>query len=289
MAHTVCKGVRFSIGDPNASLFTIDLTADLTSARETAGSFRQFCRKDGHAPAGVKQRLACPVCDNDDATTFESAKPLGQNNFAVVSSEIKAAAADAAAALKGRAVITPHPLADVTATTLPADKVYFLQPGPHEQGRYLLIRDILLDNPELAFVCALTVRSSASLFRLVVHHGALAIVELTRPHMVREAPQAVGEYNPALREAAASLLPTLAQPFEPDAYLDQAQVTLTSSLEDAEVVVLDADKVPAAPASSQSDDGLLVDLTKALEAARAAKEPAPKKRAPRKAAVKAAS
>lgn len=281
------KGVKLVLG----GLFNIEvnvLGAVDDDTKETA--FHTVCagaaEDSAHAPARVRQSLICPDCANDVKDTFRKAREVGKGTYALVdSAELEAAAVDEA--LKLQMQLTVHDAADVDATALPGEKVYYLEPGkgPLVAKSYNLLRDKIAANPDKVICTIWAGRSKPGMFRLGVFGDALTLEQLAWPENVRQAP-AVPEMDYTEQESAmiGQLLESIEAPFDATTYRDERKDQITAIIAAAEAVEGSAtDAAPRAAKTAAPTLDLTASLQAALGAATAAKPAKAKKAAAKKA------
>lgn len=246
-----------------------------------------------HPPSGVKQNLKCPVCENDDKTSFKK----GRIDGGTVSIVETAAVAATTVATAGNPLLmefSAHPADDLDGKTLNGDRVYFLAcQGGHEKI-YALLVALVVSRPDLVLLTTWASRSKPAMYRLVTFNGALAVQKLAWLTSIRTAP-VVNETPDAKNLAQAQTLVEMAvTPFDPATYVNTRSAALQALIAQAQGVEGAAVIPTAAAAPKAVENDLTAMLEAALLAAGAtvpaqptATPAAPRKRAPRKKPVPA--
>lgn len=256
-------------------------------------SFRTVCTGDGvhedegkkaHAPAGVKQDLKCPFCENTDKTTFKKASESA-GTFSIVNPE-DIAAAEVDESLKLKIDLRVHKAADLLGTTMPGGKAYYFEPVKGQESVYSLFREMVEQSPDLAFCAVWASRSKPALYRLSTFGKALALQQIAWPSSLRAAPDVDTPFAETDLKMALTIANAAVSEYDPAAYKDGRKESLLAAIAKAEGVEgakVDeiVDGIQTAPTGS---------LTAMLQAQLAALAPVeePKKKAPRKKAASAA-
>lgn len=280
MARAIRTNVTISLG-----FFSFNVK--LTSATEKVPGPVTMCAGHGdteHPLTKVRQRLACPGCDNDDAASFVRAMEVGGDQFLQLPGEFSPWAEDELSALKN-IKLDVHDAAEVENRTLPGEKFYYLEPqSPVFNKAYGLMVNRVLTRTDKAFVFEYAVRGVPAFYRLKVMNDALCAVELARPELIREAPQVELDYNSAEITMADAAIDALNAPFLPEVHADKRKAALDAYVAahtDAAVTAVTPDQ-PVAPVLD-----MMGALQASIDAAKPAQVPAPRKRAAKKAAPRA--
>ena len=287
-AATQRKGVMMTLG-----MFTFPVNVETALEGTSAVSLNTLCTNE-HGPAQVRQNLACPVCKNDDKTTFVKGKDKGAGRFAVIPDE-KIEALKLGDSDKNNLAIATHPAADI-ARLLPGDKVYFLVPSSPSAGEtYALVAALIDLRPDLIFLTRWAVRTAMAMYQLTTFEGRLCLKQVAWPTAVRALPEVPTVYDKDMLPLVSKLADAVCKPFQPTDYVDDRSKALLEYIEQAELlagatVTTDADSPVAMPNMD------LAEMLKASIAAAQAEQTAagvtplqtPRKRAPKK-AVAAAS
>lgn len=274
------KGVAFSVG-----LVTANCSIN-GAVEKAAGNVTVCCGTDPakpHDPQRISQVRRCTECGDVAYTALKKAREVADGLVLLEDDEIKEAKADADA-FKTRAAMTPHPAAEVYALTAPGEKVYYVTPDPGNEVPYDILRTMVGEHPELAFVCQWTARSNASLFRVTVQKGVLCMTELVRPQALKAAPQVEAEAPEPMKVMAEQVLqlPGVVTDFDPDTYADHYEERIQALLATKQVVaaggtVASTPTTPSIPASQQAAMDALAAMLQAAQPAPAKKAPAKKK------------
>lgn len=267
---------------------------------DKTGSFNMICpgsvigrpdtdEKHDHAPAGVNMRFVCPVCGNDDRTTFKQGKKQDDGTVLMFEDDAVAEAKDADEDSKKLLRVSAHPLDQVETRALFSGKAYFLRPEASNEKPYKLFAKLIEDNPDKAFLTTYTYTKVSKLYRFMVFDGCLALAPLCWPEDLAETPD-VPQVDISEGEQAQgqTLIDMLLDDFRPEEFRDNRRVAIQQLMDAAtgvEGAVVEA--TGKAPKATVDMSGA---LQAALAAARAAKglptQEATGKAASKKAAVK---
>lgn len=248
------KGVAFSVG-----LVTANCSIN-GAVEKAAGNVTVCCGDDAnpHDPQRISQVRRCADCGDVAYTQLKKAREVGDGLVLLEAEEIIEAKSDAEA-FKTRAAMTPHPASEVYALTAPGEKVYYVTPDPGNEVPYDILRTMIGNHPELAFVCQWTARSNASLFRVTLHKGVLCMTELVRPQSLKPVPQIEVEAPEAMKVMAEQVLqlPNVVTDFDPDSYADTYEDRIQALLATKQVLSAGgtaptSTQAPSVPASQQA-------------------------------------
>jgi non-homologous end joining protein Ku len=226
-------------------------------------------------PSRIRRRDFCPVCDNDQKSTFAKGKPTGSGVMILDAAAMEALAVPEAS--KKEIDLKVHPAAQMTRA-FPTGKSYYLQAQKGEGNNYaLLARLLTILRDEYAWIGEYSFGGAPNMYHLVVLDGTLALRQLARPSAVREKPEVNdGLVNQQYLGLGQQLAAAIVVDYDPANYADGRLEKLDELL---------GSQVPVALAG----DGprVTVDLAAALTAMIAANAPAaaakpPGQRAPRK-------
>lgn len=205
------------------------------------------------------------------------AHPVGDGFVRIEADEITDAKQDATA-LKKVAALTPHSAAEVEIATVSGDKSYYLTPDLGHETTYAIIRALVVNHPELAFVCQWTPRSNASMFRLQHRDGTLLLTERVRPQGVKPAPVVTATAPEAMLAMGEQvlLLPGVITDFDPATYADSYEQRLAAIIATKQIVAAGGTTVATAPALPVGQANAMAALQAMLAAATPAPAPAPK-------------
>lgn len=264
------KGVAFSVGLVTAS-------CSINGAVEkAAGNVTVCCGSlTPHDPSRISQVNRCSTCGDVSYTSLQKAREVGDGLVLLTAEEITEAKGDADK-YKTQVALTPHPAATVYARTAPGEKAYYVTPDPGHEVAYDVLRTMILDAPELAYVGLWTPRSNAAQFRVIIRDGCLMMTELVREQAIKAAPVVTAEAPAAMKNMAAQVLalPGVVTDYDPDTYADRYEDNIQALLATKQVVstggTTAAPVTPSIPASQAA-------AMAQLEAMLAAAAPAPKK------------
>lgn len=273
------KGVAFSVG-------LVTVSCSINGATEkAAGNVTVCCGTDPakpHDPQRISQVRRCADCGDVPYTALKKAREVPTGLVLLEDDEIVEAKGDAEK-YKTQVALTPHPAATVYARTAPGEKAYYVTPDPGHEVAYDVLRTMIGNHPELAFVGQWTPRSNAGQFRVTVREGCLMMTELVREQQVKTPPVVTAEAPEAMRAMAEQvlLLPDVVQDYDPDTYADRYEERIQALLATKQVVSAGgtATPTPSAPSIPASQQAAM----DALSAMLAAAAPAPAKaKTPRK-------
>ena len=224
---------EFSRKDVVVGFGLITATVRLTGAVEKDSTPRLSTVCDnGHDPLAVKQSLRCPDCGIDDTTLFKKGQQVG-DGFVLVSAEtVKQVRDDTAERYKKSVKLTAHPSHEVLAGTAPNGTIYYLQPQTAaSEETYFLLRDLIRDNPETAFVGLYTVTSRVGMYVARVHGDVIVLEGRHRASTMKDAPD-LPSYTPnePLKQVAEQLLAKITTSFDAEAYEDEYATKLSEIL-----------------------------------------------------------
>lgn len=252
-----------------------------------------------HAPAKVKQSLACPVCGNSDQSTHVRGKEV-EGGIVIVPSDVLAQSRQVAADYHDEINLTVHRAIDV-ASAMPSGKTYYLKvskKSPAALSRYVTLAHVLEARPDLALVGVGSLKGAISRFVLVSSGGTLMLRQLADPALVRQRPVIAGDNDLDAVGATKveAILEMLVSDFDPLARTNFAEQVIQSFIDDAqpepaaEVVLLPTAEQAPVQGIDTALDGWVAELQartgKTLVAVPDEAPAAPKKRATRKAKVK---
>lgn len=272
------------------SLGIITTHVSLTPAVVTEEQFKTVClghetalepAHKTHAPSPIKQRQYCPVCDNDDKTTFLKARKEG-DAFVVINDDELAEARgseDVVNALKTSVTLGMHEATEVHMQTLPAKAGYYLKPANTKAARegYALLVHILRTNPNLTLTGQWMPLTRANLYEITLFGDTLVMQERERTASVQvEAIDVSDDLNPQHVAMVGMVLSMLTTPFDPETYADDYMQRITALVASKDAV----QGITPTGTGTAAKAAPVVDLTAALAqmAETAKKSPAPTKR-----------
>lgn len=260
----------------NLQFGILSTTVSVDAALEQETSNRTVCcgpKDHPHPVVRITQPTTCEHCGPIRADQTMKAREVG-DQLVVLDPQALALIKDVSAFTQ-QMVIAPHPADEVELHTVPGEKVYYLNPGRSHESNYVVLAQLILDHPEIAFLVRWAPRSRVSVFKLSAMQGeagpVLVLFERISAGRVRSAPVIRAEVDAVKLQLAEQALTmnrrAMVQRFDPNAYLDDTEDRIQELL---------AQAVPAQQ-SGGVDVGLL-QLQQMVEQARAA---APKPRARR--------
>lgn len=270
-------------------LISFPVSVESAVAETKDAAFNMVCvgTDTAHDPARIRQKNSCPICQNDDKTTFGKGKEVGGKVIIVPQSEIDAAGASDE--VKKTIALTTHP-AEQTTHLLPTGKVYYLSPAQGAGDSYALVAALVASREDLAFFSEFAIRSVSSMYQLISRDGVLMIQEFAWPEQVKALPNVPEVANEALLGQASVFADMLKADFEAETYRDKRTIQLAAFMATQEglspaAVAGDETGGTAAPTSLD----LSSMLTAAIQAQGAAKSPRAAKKTAKTAVKKAAA
>ena len=212
----------------------VQAVCDLTTSKapNSDSDLVQVCTAGGHAPTKPKWDPLCPVCNTTvGRSTLAKAREISKDNFVVLTQDEVAALKADDEQYKGKLVLTAHEAVEVEGKTIPSGTSYYLAPNPKDQF-YGLLRQMILDNPDLAFMGRYTVTSRASTYRVLPFGDVLVAQQMLAPEEYVPAPAYTPTPIPAqMLEMAQQVARGFVTPFDPAAYADQYKQRLDEAIE----------------------------------------------------------
>lgn len=281
--------IRLHFAD--SPLFALTVAVDSAVRDDSKGNgVNKLCQgvddKHAHPLSGVNQFLRCPVCANDDATTFKVGRFRDGAAFVVDEAELALARTVSDEERKSLA-IRVHPVEQVERFMLPSAKPYFLKPQnstePEMQAYASMVRGIAEMTGQYAFLTRFSLKGSLKMYRLGVYENALTLTPMAWPTNILPSPQIDVEPPTGYVQQITTLAELSVSDFDVDTYADTRSQAVAALLDAATPVsaVVDAKgTLPTPKAAPSMGDA----LAEAVRAAQAAKKPVARKAAPRKAA-----
>lgn len=245
-----------------------------------------------HAPSGVNMKFICPVCQNDDRSTFVQGKVQDDNTVLMFSSDAVKEAKATDEEPKTKLRISCHPAEQVDTRALFSGKAYHLVPEAANDKPYSLFVKLIEANSERAFLTTWAYRDVVKLYRLMVFDGVLTLAPLCWPEDLAETPKVPNEIiEDAELAQGQALIDLLVEDFDASDYRNVRREAIKAMVDSAtgiEGAVVEATGKSKAPTQDLSGA-----LAAALAAAQAAKGVTPAatgkvaKKAPAKKAVAA--
>lgn len=210
----------------------VQSVVDLSSSKaKTEDDLVQVCTAGGHAPTKPKWDPFCPACNSTVGRgTLAKASEVAKDQFVVMTQDEVAALKSDDEQYKGKLALTAHDAAEVEGKVMPNGTTYFLAPNPKDQF-FGLLRQMIVDNPDLAFMGLYTVTSRASLYRVRPFGDVLVAEQMLRPEETLQAPA----YTPTpipqqMLDMAQQVARGFVAPFDPAAYADTYKTRLAEAL-----------------------------------------------------------
>lgn len=272
----VARGVALSLGLVTASV-------SVHSAIESNKTQNKNCCAGApgaeHDPTPISQVNRCATCSRDvPYGEIVKAHPVG-DGFVVLEAEEIVEAKQDATALKKVAALTPHSAAEVEIATVNGKAAYYLTPDLGHETTYAILRSLVVNHPELAFVCQWTPRSNASMFRLQHRDGVLMLSERVRPTGVRPAPEVIADAPEAMLAMGEQvlMLPGVVTDFDPATYADTYEQRLGEIIATKQIVASGTPTTTSTPSLPIGQQNAMAALEAMLAAAAPAKAPAKRK------------
>lgn len=256
------KGVAFSVGLVTASCSINGATEGKTGNKNVCcggipSTVNPTLVSAIHPPIRIAQINRCSQCGDVPYTSIRKAREVGDGLVLLEESEIVEAKGDADK-YKTSVALTPHPAATVYARTAPGKMAYYVTPDEGHEVAYDVLRTMIGEHPELAFVGQWTPRSNAAQFRVIVRDGCLMMTELVREQNLKHAPVVTAEAPAPMLTMAEQVLalPGVITDYDPDTYADHYEERIQALLATKQVVsaggVPTASSAPSIPASQQA-------------------------------------
>lgn len=259
----------------------ISISAKKETAIEKAEGYKNLCvggQPDGkggltptHDGAPVTMPKTCDKCQVTIGDYSALVKGIKQGaGYAVVAQEdIAEAKKDTADQYKGLVDLIPHPAADFYAKTAPGESINYLTPADAaNEDHYALLRKLITENPDVAFVSLHTPMSKTGLFVVNARDGVLVLEERARTQSLKPAPSVGGTVNDALYGMLLPMMEATKTPYDPDKYEDEYAKKIAELAANAVIVAGPAAADPTAPITPASDDDLMAQLAVLASAAK---------------------
>ena len=248
----------------------ISFPIKVVKATETPVEVKNLCvgsnGQPKHDPTPLQAPRKCPHCDEikDGYVNIVKGIKAGSGYAIDDQGEVNQARTDYSELFKKKVEIVPHAAADFDKHTVASGSTYYVTPeASASEDHYKLLVALIEAHPELAFVTMHTLRSAASLWRVIARDGVLVMEQRQRGDAVKAAPSVGGTSNPALYAMLDGALSTFVQPYDPVNYEDQfSQAVEAIAAKATEVVSVGGPAKTAAPAPvvAVSDDDLMAKL-----------------------------
>lgn len=239
-------------------------------------SFKTICRGTNpggtpHAPAAVKNNVACPECKNADYPSFEKARNVGTTRkpeYAIIDAEkVTETRLTAVGMTKDVIQLSVHKTSEVSTQTIQGDSVYWLAPHkPALAPLYSMMLDALQRHPELTFLGQWTPVARVGLYQFKPFGDTLVMEARHRTEAIKVEQQPVIPIGATEQGMVDAILSTLVKPFDPVSYEDAYKRNLDALVASAQVEAGIATDVGRAAAAASVPAGT-VDLAAVLAAA----------------------
>jgi non-homologous end joining protein Ku len=263
-------GRPFSRKDISLSFGLVTETVRLTGAinKDAALSLKSLCVGQGtaeHAATPISSVYQCPSCGPiTDRESLVKGHDTGDGWAIVTGDDIKELKADTSEQFKKKIALTAHPADQVLNSTQSGSKVYYLEPQA-AGDRFAIIRDLIANHPQYAFVAQYTVTSNVATYVARVSGTAIVLEERVQLDL-NDAPVVEGETNKPMYDMAAQLLGQMVVDFDASTYADTYTERLREMLDAANVVEGAEAPEGSKPRKKASDDELMAALQAQLEA-----------------------
>lgn len=217
----------------------------------------------------------CPECGNGD--NLGRAKEVAEGLIPIPAEVLKQA--ETAEAEFGKEIkLVSHLASEIDALTRPTGSRYYLNVKVGLSNNYALMRQMIRERPNLAFVARFSLKGAAYPYRLMLDGDTLMLVQLADPTNLRARPAVEGEVVAAYLELALTLADQDVHAYVPSDYVRPKARIISEFIEGKTPTVFAPNGAPVT--------GQVTDLLEALKASVAATAP---KKAPRSRAKKPAS
>jgi non-homologous end joining protein Ku len=273
----VAKGVALSLGLVTASV-------SIYSAIEPTKTGNKNCcvgtAGAEHDPTPISQVNRCATCDRDvPYGDIVKAHPVGDGFVVLEDTDIESAKADATA-MKKVAAMAPKLAAEVEVTMASGEKLYHLVPELGHETTYAILRHLVREHPELAFMVQWTPRSNAGTFRVLHRDGVLMLSERVIPGRIKATPEVKAEAPEAMLAMGEQILalPGVVTDFDPETYTDKYAENLAAIIATKQIVAAGGTATVSAPSMPAGQQNAMAALEAMLAAAAPAPAPAKAKR-----------
>lgn len=267
-------GRPFSRKDISLSFGLVTETVRLTGAIDKSSdtSLKSLCTGQGtaeHAATPINSVYTCPTCGPVlDRDSLVKGAPQGEGWAVVAAEDLKELKEDTSAKFKKSIALTAHPIDQVLNNTQSGEKIYYLEPQKAGE-RFVIIRDLIANHPQYAFVAQYTVTSNVATYVARVSGDAIVLEERVQQSLL-PAPEVEAETNKPMYDMAAQLLGQMVADFDLATYADTYTERLREMIESAAVVEgAEAPEGSTTPRKKASDDELMAQLQEQLAAAQA--------------------
>jgi len=273
------------------SIGMTQVTCDLLSVKKAGDNdLMQVCTGNGtHPPAKPCWDPVCETCGTVSRDTLAKAREIVEGQYVVFGqSEIDALKEDEAR-YKGQMALTAHPLAEVTGKTERNGTTYVLVPStkkgvPDQSAFYAVLRALLVETPDVAYMARYTVTSRAAIYKLRLHGNVILADQMVPTDEYAELPEFTLPDVPEpmlamVRDYAAAYV----TPFDPSAYENEYAARLTAAIATREAV--EAGQVAVEALARVNVDPFAAMQEMMASAIAAQPKPAPAKAAPAKKAA----
>lgn len=243
------------------------IPVNITNAVIRDESLSNICCGDSNKPhdaAGIRNNPACPVCGNQDATTWRKGRKERDGSYVPVDvTEVKQLQEEAVAGTKDMLTIGWHPANDVLTKTAPGKGCYQLTPSKEGLRSFFDgVVDAIERHPELAFMTLWSPTTRSNQYQLTVQSGALVMVERVRAENLNLTPQPATSVGQSDRDMLDQfVIAPKVSAFDPTTYADSFKAKLEALIaarQSTPGAVLPS--APSAPAATVDLSSLLASL-----------------------------
>lgn len=220
---------------------------------------------------------SCPQCGMSDH--LGRAKEVA-DGLILIPADVLKMAEDGDAAFSKEITLHAHPSHQVEALSRPTGSRYYLNVKVGTSSNYALLRELVRQRPEVAYMAQFSLKGAALQYRLMLDGDTLMLVQFADPANVRARPVVAGDVNQAYLDLALTLTDQEISDYNPADYARPKSLVIGAYIDG---------KTPTVSATGTPVTGQVTDLLEALQSAVAATAPKKSRTARKTAAKKAAS
>lgn len=208
------------------------IPVNITNAVRRDESLSNICLGDPahpHDAAGIRNNPACPICGNQDPTSWQKGHKEADGSYTPVqTTEVKQLQEEAVAGTKDMLTVIGHPANDVHTQTAPGKGCYQLTPSKEGLRSFFNgIVDAIERHPEIAFVTLFSPTTRSNQYELFVQGGALVMAERVRAENLNLEPQPATSVEASDQQLMDQfVIPKITMPFDPANYADTFKAKL---------------------------------------------------------------
>lgn len=216
---TIKSGVGLQLGLVNC---TVNVKTAILTSKEVALSNICTGPSATHPPSGVKQKLECPECGNNDRSSFLKGHNTGTSkapSWAVVDPDAvkQSDASDQQKMVMALSVVNAQAWSD---HVLPSGTVYHLEPAKGQEAHYALLMHAVTSRQDAAFTTVWAARTLPALYRIEAWNGALLARQYAWPEYVEQSPAVSTSVDPAMAQLLDQLVDGLLENYDPNSFVD---------------------------------------------------------------------